>query len=317
MSLATHTNGASKPPRPPVAEKRSGSESYHGIPVMELHVGDAIPTPRAPGFWVIRVYPDLARYLITMNVEHNRRLNQNAIVKYGSDMLADRWVFTPELLVFTADGKLADGQHRLSAVAESGTTVHMLATFGWPIEVIYALDRGRGRTNGDGFTMRGIPSASRAASIVNLVNKYDTVRGGSPTRQFSGLGTLSTVAALAVYEQDPSGWDEACRVGTRVYQQLDKSLSEACWGAAHRIIARTRGADLANAYMDEIREGTGAPRSATRTIADFYRRRPVTATKTGDSREPLENIIRGFNAWRSGKTVSLVSRPGFELSAVR
>ena len=314
MSLSQHeapkANGS-------VVAKPSKDESYHGVPILDIHVGDPIPSPRAPRRYAVRTTPDLARYFLTFNHERNRKQKPVLIRKYAADMTAGLWRFTPESLVFSVTGVLQNGQNRLVAVTESGQATWFMVDFGWPDEIITAIDRGAVRGNQDAFTISGAPSATTLAAVVNLVHKYDVVRSGDPTRGFSGMVPLSSQMALATYAEDPESWDESVRAGYRVYDALDKSLGAATWSAAHRIICRARGRGLADAFMLEIAEGSGATRTSTRALGDFYRRRPVGATKSGDVREPLENIIRGFNAWVAGKTMSFVRQPGFPLSVVR
>lgn len=73
----------------------------------------------------------------------------------------------------------------------------------------------------------------------------------------------------------------------------------------------------AERFFDEIADGTGSPGSSTRVVADWFRRRPASATKTGDDREPIEVIIRAFNSWLTGKAYAHPKQRGFALSRVR
>lgn len=297
--------------------KPNDGETYHGIPVLDLHVGDPIPTPRAPTRYAVRVFPDLARYLLTFNHERNRRIRTRSVRRFSSDMASDLWRFTPASVVLSTTPVLLDGQHRLVSVAESGATVWMILDLGWPDDVITALDHGNARSGADSLAVHGVESSRSTAAVISLVTAYERIRSTDPMRLMGNVIKPSPAMIESIQANDPDGWAESARVGNRMYKALDRSLSGSVWGAAHRIIADARGDAEANAYMDAIRDGRGDPRSATRTIADWARRRPVSRTTTNDPREPLENIIRGYNAHAKGKGVSLVTRLGFELSAVR
>ena len=320
MSLATASpepkrNGA-KLASIEVARRDTGA-TYHGVPVLELHAGDALPTPRAPQRWAVKVTPDLARYLLTFNHAQNRHLRERRIREYAATMRDDLWEFTPESVVFSQTSVLQNGQNRLMAVTEVGKAVWLMLDFGWPDGIINAMDRGISKTNADAFHVNETPNANALAAAISHWHKYQVVRSVDPARSFNALEPLGTPRTVATYESDPDGWNHSVLFGRRVYKALDLGASAAIWGAAHRIVTEARGREMADAYFAAIYDGTGDPRSASRTIRDWYVRRPVTATRTGDAREPLENIIRGFNAWRAGKSVSLVTRPGFELSPVR
>lgn len=297
--------------------RRESTATHHGVPVLTLHVGDPVPTPRAPAWYAVEVNPDLARHLLTLNHPDNRRMRDRRVHVYASDMVEGLWEFSPEAVVFSVSGILQDGQNRLMAVTEAGRAQWLLMTFGWPDDVINVINRAASRTNQDTFRIAQVRQTATLASAMALVSRYETVRASNPARTFSGIPVPSSQAALTEYASDPEGWHAAVLMGERVYDSLDKGLSPTVWAAAQRIIALARDAEAADAFLDEVRHGTGSPRSASRTLGDYYRRRPIANTKTGDSREPLENIIRGFNAWRAGKTMSLVTRPGFELSPVR
>lgn len=289
-------------------------DTYHGIPVLPLKVGDVIPTPRAPERYAVRIYPDLARYLLASNAKNNRSIRAGRFLKYSADMRDGLWRFTPESIVFTQSGELQNGQHRLTAVADAGVEVWMMLDFGWPDDIINALDRGAAKTAHDAFSHERIVSATIVTSAINVVARYEQAVG--LTRGFSGLPVPSTLKALAIYEQDPDGWQAAGRAGQRVYDAMDKGYAPALWAAAYRVI-ETAYPDLAGPFYEAVAKGTDPAGSATRQLGDWARRRPLKATRTGDDREPIETIIRAFNAWRQSKSMAFPRSPGFTLSHVR
>jgi hypothetical protein len=189
-----------------------------------------------------------------------------------------------------------------------------MVDFGWPDDIIHALDRGTARTNADSFGFEEIPSAHAVAATINAVAKYEAVRG--LTRGFYGLPVPTAETALATYSQDPEGWNTAQSIGTRIYRALDKSLSPATWGACYRIISTVQP-DAASDFFEEVIDGTGAPGSATRELADHYRRRPMSAVSSQDTREPMENILRAFQAYQTGRRWRRVMRPNFVMSRVK
>lgn len=311
-------NGAAAPPKPPKARPAAQPEErYHGVPVLALRVGDPIPTPRAPERYAVRVTPDLARYLLTFNHARNRHLKERKVHEYAATMAAGLWEWTPEGIVFSRSGVLQNGQNRLMAVTEVGSPIMLLLDFGWHDGVINAMDRGVTKTGSDALVVEGVPSATRVAAVISLWHKYETVAQTDPRRSFNSLVLLGTAGTVDVYQKDPEGWDHSVTWGRRIYEALDKGGSAMVWGAAHRLITESRGREAADAYFQAIHDGSDEPRSATRTIRDWFVRRPAHQTRSRDSREPLENIVRGFNAWRAGKRVSLVAHAGFELSPVR
>lgn len=291
-------------------------DTYHGLPVLALRVGDPIPTPRVPERYAVRVYPDLARYLLTFNHPHNRTTRTHRVRMYANDMVQDWWMLSPHGVVFSRTPLVINGQHQLTAVTEYGADVWMIMDFGWPDELIYVFDRNAAKTNADTLRAADEPSAALQAAIVALVEKWQHVRDTNPNRGFSGITVPSSQAVLNKLASDPT-WLSSARLGERVYKALDKGLSATVWAAAHHIIAEVNPVDDVTAFFIAVADGTGAVGSPSRMLADYYRRRPVTASKSGDNREPLENIIRGWNAHKTGRHLWMVKRPGFGLSPVR
>ena len=294
--------------------KATEPDLYHGVPVLPLKVGDPIPTPRAPERYAVRVYPDLARYLLGFNPEHNRSVRPGKVAAYSSDMRDGLWWFTPESIVFSASGVLQNGQHRLVAVSEYGSDVWMMFDFGWPEGLINALDRGAPKNSKDALSHQQAASATTLAGAINLMARYEAVVG--QTRGFSGLVAPSTMRAMETYHADVDGWQTATRVGKRVYDSLDKGFGASVWATAYRLIAEAHP-DRVDEFFEAVCKGTEPAGSATRQLADWARRRPMTATRTGDTREPLEIIIRAFNAWRVGRSMAFPKAVGFTLSRVK
>lgn len=285
--------------------------THHGIPALELHVGDAIPTPRAPQRYAVRVTPDLARYLLTFNHAHNRNRTQRRVSLYAGDMTAERWQFTPEPVIFSSGGVLMNGQNRLMAVTEAGKAQWLMLDFGWPDSLMGVLDRGKARTNADALHVAEVPNSSNVSAIINKVGQFDKIVG--QTRAFSGLPALSAAATQALYESDVEGYQDAVRTGQRVYRALDKGGSNTLFGTCYYVIARA-DREAGTRFFDEVASGTGEARSASRVIGDWFRRRPVSVTRSGDDRESFELIIRAFNAWVAGKQYAMVRSRGFVLS---
>lgn len=289
---------------------------YHGVPILPLRVDDPIPIPRAPERYAVRIYPDLARYLLSFNPEGNRNIKPRTVARYVGDMRDGHWPFTPEAIVFTTVPSLANGQHRLCAAAEFGGDVWMMLDVGWPATIINAIDRGEKRTNADALTIDRIPHASRVAAAIALLEKYEHVIAQGGARSFTSLPTPSSQRTIARYNADPEGWAEACRAGERVYWALDKGFGTGVWVTAHRLIADVYP-DLATRFLDAVADGTDPAGSASRQLGDWARRRQQSATRTGDAREPLEVTIRAFNAWRTGRSMAFPKTAGFVMSRVK
>ena len=288
--------------------------TYHGMPVLTMHVGDPVPTTRAPERYAVHVGPDLARYLLTFNHPENRSLKPRKIRAMATDMVANRYMLSPQSPIFDTTPHLINGQNTLHSIVESGCMVWVVLDFGWPPCLMDVIDRVTTRNNNDTLHFAHTPNPALVAAMVTRVWQYERMVG--TTRSLSGMDVPTSPEVLELVRDDAEAYQEAARHGKRVYDRLDKGGAPSLWGSAYYLIAKAHPATCA-AFFDEIAEESGEPRSATRELARWFHRRPLTGTRTADSREPLELVIRGFNAWTVGKSLAFPKQKAFPFSRIR
>lgn len=105
-----------------------------------------VPGGTVIGFGVARVGPDQARLVIGKNYR-SKRLHR--VAYYARLMTAGAWRLTPQSLVFFSNGERGDGDHRLSAIIESGVSTEFLVTWGWSADIVSVLDVGLPRNSTD------------------------------------------------------------------------------------------------------------------------------------------------------------------------
>jgi len=107
----------------------------------------------------------------------NRKISNPKIKEYANSMRAGKWVLNGEGILFDMNGKLIDGQHRLSAIALSGITIPMLIIRGIDDPRAFeTIDTGKKRSVSDVVGMEGIKNASLVSAIAKRLvawNKFD------------------------------------------------------------------------------------------------------------------------------------------------
>lgn len=93
--------------------------------------------------WV-KITPKMAEDMLNANVG-NRKLREGVVEKYARDMKQGKWTRNPQPIMFYDDGELADGQHRLWAVHESGKTIEFFIQYDVSRDVALNIDTGVGR----------------------------------------------------------------------------------------------------------------------------------------------------------------------------
>ena len=107
---------------------------------------------------VMTITPDMAREWLELNMKNNRPVLKATVHSYARQMRNGTWSLTHQGIAFDEDGKLVDGQHRLSAIIEANIPVQMNVTRGVerkPGE-IFTIDMGRKRTYQNAVSMGGI-----------------------------------------------------------------------------------------------------------------------------------------------------------------
>jgi hypothetical protein len=128
-----------------------------------------------PNGSVARVTPAMAERWLTKN-KSNRTVRKNLVDTYAKDMKGGRWGITGSPIQFDVVGDLIDGQHRLKAVIESGTTQQFFVMRKMPTESRMHIDTGAKRTVGDQFTMLGEKNANNLAAACKLALLWETDR---------------------------------------------------------------------------------------------------------------------------------------------
>ena len=103
-----------------------------------------------------QVTPKRAKSFLANNT-NNRKVNKNQLNLLVRTMKAGGWKLTHQGIAIYDDGSIADGQHRLMAVVESGVTCSMSVTYGLKktAGIMMALDSGRQRTVAESISMTG------------------------------------------------------------------------------------------------------------------------------------------------------------------
>lgn len=104
----------------------------------------------------IRVSPSLATHILENHNPNNRNKRPKVIKTMVRDIQSGDWNESHHQgIAFDSEGNLVDGQHRLSAIAESGVTLPLLCSFNIPSQNIMKVDRIVARTLADSLKMRG------------------------------------------------------------------------------------------------------------------------------------------------------------------
>ena len=148
------------------------------------------------------ITPELAlKWLEDANTS-NRNLSQRQVDKLAYDMVTGNWRTTHQGIAFYDDGTLADGQHRLAAIAKSGIAQTMLVITGLSCADSIGIDQHRPRSvvdtirivEGENWINKNVVAISRFLMSLgtNRVSTISQIREFAHTHKECILFALST-----------------------------------------------------------------------------------------------------------------------------
>ncbi len=243
---------------------------------------------------LVDLSPSLATELLKQN-DGNRNLRAMKATQYAADMASGRWAFNGEPIIISREGKLNDGQHRASAVIESGATVPAILVFGVDRETRTTVDQGATRSAGDYLSMDGVPYAKNASTAAKFVMAFERSGGRN-------LGQRMEITNAEIIERvrNDAGMREAAAYAHRHLKSYRNLMSHtvvaSCWYILNHI-----DPVAANRFMDQVTLGE-----------NIHRGDPAFAVRSaflGEKRErapAMEIIFHGWNKYRAEQPLKII-----------
>lgn len=126
---------------------------------------------------ILSITPPVAAMLIERTNRYNRELRLPRAKEYLRQMTSGMWKTQGQGIQFFVDGILADGQHRLLALALAGLThpdieIQFTVYFGLEKDSLDIIDLGVKRTPADAANLEGIKYAAEKVRILKSSNTY-------------------------------------------------------------------------------------------------------------------------------------------------
>jgi hypothetical protein len=229
----------------------------------------------------MKVSPHMAEEWLNANTI-NRKLRPGVVEKYTRDMKAGKWTRNPQPIIFYNTTDLADGQHRLWAVIESGKTIEFLVVHGIEREVGLNIDTGLGRDLVDNARISQYEGYITKQSIGTAVMMHHGRRLAEKT--------LSNAERLALVERYSDHLSFADRVMTN-----KKGIGQMAVRAA---VARAHMYEGDNARLVEFCTiiGTGIPNDAVADRAALALRNYLLDISADRKLDPRDTFLKAMNA---------------------
>lgn len=195
------------------------------------------------------ITPEIAATYLQMN-KNPRRLRKHIVTRYANVMKRGQWESAhPMPIIFTDSGHLVNGQHRLSAIVESGTTQMVRVLRNQSQSIAMKIDDGLCRSSAD-----GLPEDTKNKTIVAAVCKQVILyeNGMFPNHRPENVPTVVDVREF--YDDRKDSVDEAVCVGTRC--GASGLRTPTIFGVVFFLV-RSRCPEKARAFFDSLISGIG------------------------------------------------------------
>lgn len=198
-----------------------------------------------PSRWV-RITPELAERWLTHN-DHNRNIKPSILAQTKKALLDGKFEANGETIVISPDGELLDGQHRLTAVKETGISITSLVVWGVPRSCFHTIDTGGIRAPADVLSILKERFPQVAASAARCVNGLFSGHG-------SKIPKSACDAPADVLKRHPGLRDSI--VYANRYKPGKPFRSKALCAALHYVLGRLNK-ELRDEFFEKLTTGLG------------------------------------------------------------
>lgn len=114
------------------------------------------------------ITPEIAKEYLKLNMACNRHIDARRVKELTTDIQNGNWQLNGDTIRFNKKGELIDGQHRLTAIANSGCTVMTGVTRNIENDVTI-IDRGKVRSTAQVLQMGGMDKSLCAHTSIGMI----------------------------------------------------------------------------------------------------------------------------------------------------
>lgn len=273
-----------------VTPRRATAMLIHGL----------LPVDEVEGFKPANLSTQaIIKMLHHANEVRNRTVSLDTVRKYARDMTEDRWLWTGEPIQLDHDGFVRNGQHRLLAVIESGTTQDFFVVKDLDPLAQLVIDVGRPRTIANQMHMSGVHNATLSAAIANVLIRW---REGKMFSTYSP-SVLQVQNVIAGEEQFTDALALIYRVRRNMRRVPVSSIGAAYIEAGH--LDRTARDNFFEALVTGADLAVDDPRLVLRNTLSRQLAHSVRGRRAGQ----LYQVVHAWNLWRKDETIRFLRIP--------
>jgi hypothetical protein len=246
------------------------------------------------------ITPEEANRLLQNN-SINRKIRKLHVQFFEAQLKRGEMLLTHQGIAISENGRLLDGQHRLTAIANTGISAQFLVSYDVPESTFVALDTGAARTAGDVLSVEGIANGNTLAAAIRLCLYYEQIP------DFVWVGNIATQVASSTtikarFYRDQANWELAARIGHANALTGIVTASPMTTLAYLAIAKENFPADFVSYFAANLKQGA-ALQEGSPILA--YRNRAILRTVNTKAQGKLADYIKLFNAFSTGQKLKL------------
>lgn len=243
------------------------------------------------------ITPEEASRLLGEN-HGNRELKQFIVNTLAADIEAGRFVFNGDTIRVSKTGRLLDGQHRLTAVVQTGIPIETILITGLDDDVQTTIDTGSPRKFSDVLTMqRNTKNATTVGAVTLATYLYQQNDGRFNNQILARKRSATRDELLEWFDAHTEEMLVAATLARRIQASPARlsTQSTACtlFGAA------LFDPDLAALFAETVAEGDAAVGDPARQLREYGIRRSQAANKSTNQHCHLLTVT-AWNKYVSG-----------------
>ena len=248
-----------------------------------------------------RVTPEKARLWLE-GQRDNRSIRWPQVRQWASDMRRGEFPAIAQPIMFDAENRLIDGQHRLLAVIEAGVSVDLFVARGVPLEHRRYIDSGVTRSAGDVLRMEyGVPNRNHVTAVSALVMQSE--RHPDKVWVYTLRPSKQEIVNDVIKHQDE--YVRAVQLGQAATNTTPSGLWLTRTGYATLSVLVERHSQVANLW-DEFHEGVSTGIGLLRGDPRLALRSSSTDKRRYTTQWSLLACIKAWNAWTSSDSLQKI-----------
>jgi hypothetical protein len=273
---------------------------------------------KLPGIevYLLEITPEVAAELLALNTKGQRTISHDAVERYATDMVTMDWLFNGAAILISNTNELLDGQHRLSAIIESGESQVVLIVRGIDPKAMTTIDAGRKRSYADSLKIRGFANHTAVAAINARI--WYWFHGNYGTRGVARVGDpkyLSSTPSNAQKDFWMTKVEDAYEIkiaqaatfANRAYG-LRRGISTGTYGLAWVILSGV-DKDLREQFFHELLIESESPKSGYPITALTNRLQRLRPREEFSPVDQLDALFTTYNFWVAGKELTTLTPP--------